>query len=323
VPHLLIEDLSVEFRTARGTARALREVGLSIDRAETLAIIGESGSGKSVLARTILGTLVSPPGHVSSGRIQLNGVDLLKLDAESYRKLRGDRVAMVFQDALVAFNPLYQIGWQIAEVFKIHRSLPMKDGFERAIALLGRVGIPNPAERAHAYPHQLSGGTRQRAMIALAVALEPDVLLADEPTTALDVTVQAQIMALLESLRQETGMALILITHDIAVAAEVADRVAVMYAGRIVEEGPAVDVLSRPRHPYTQGLVALVDGGSASEVAIPGLPPDLSELPAGCAFHPRCKFADDVCRMYDPVATSIDEKHVVRCHHVDEAAPYA
>jgi len=170
-----------------------------------LAIIGESGSGKSVLARTILGTLVSPPGHVTAGRIRLNGIDLLALDARSYRKLQGDRVAMVFQDALVAFNPLYQIGWQIAEVFNIHRYMPMKAGFERAIGLLRRVGIPNPEQRAHAYPHQLSGGMRQRAMIALAVALEPDVLLADEPTTALDVTVQAQIMALLESLRKKPG----------------------------------------------------------------------------------------------------------------------
>jgi len=320
LPQLSIEDLSVEFRTARGTAHALRQINLTVDRAETLAIIGESGSGKSVLARTILGTLVSPPGHVTAGRIRLNGIDLLALDARSYRKLQGDRVAMVFQDALVAFNPLYQIGWQIAEVFNIHRYMPMKAGFERAIGLLRRVGIPNPEQRAHAYPHQLSGGMRQRAMIALAVALEPDVLLADEPTTALDVTVQAQIMALLESLRQETGMALILITHDIAVAAEVADRVAVMYAGRIVEEGRAIDVLSKPRHPYAQGLVALASGSSATVVAIPGLPPDLSELPTGCAFHPRCTFADDLCRRRDPATRSIAEQHSVACHHSEEAS---
>ncbi|RYG85155.1 MAG: ABC transporter ATP-binding protein [Alphaproteobacteria bacterium] len=316
VPLLDVQGLAVEFDTARGRIQALRGVDLNLKKGETLVVIGESGSGKSVTAEVILGIMQSPPGRVTAGRVLYQGGDLLALPPQGRRRIQGDRVAMVFQDALAALNPLYTVGWQIAELFRVHRGWTMNRGYERAIELLRQVGIPNPAERVHQYPHQFSGGMRQRVMIALAIALEPDLLLADEPTTALDVTVQAQIMQLLAQLRAETGMGLILITHDIAVAAEVADRVAVMYAGRIVETGPIVEVLEAPAHPYTRALVrlALHDRRSGGRPTIPGTPPDLLSLPAGCAFAPRCPVVRPVCHQADPSLELVTATQSAACH---------
>jgi oligopeptide transport system ATP-binding protein len=314
---LEVEDLAIEFRTVRGRVQAVRGVDLAVARGETLAVLGESGSGKSVTARAILGILQSPPGHVTGGSMRYDGRDLLRMGPEERRRIQGEGIAMVFQDALAALNPVYPVGWQIAECFSIHRGLPMKEGWKKAAELLRHVGIPQPEQRAKEYAHQFSGGMRQRAMIALAIALEPDVLLADEPTTALDVTVQAQIMQLLARLRRETGMALVLITHDIAVAAEVADRVAIMYAGRIVETGSALEVLRRPAHPYTKALLSLHAGDGEARRPIPGAPPDMAAVPPGCAFHPRCPYAREVCSKDDPALRPVGAQQSA-CHFAEE-----
>jgi len=320
-PLISVKGLEVEFRTARGTVRAVRGVDMVLRKGETLAVIGESGSGKSVTARAILGILQTPPAYIAGGSIQFKGRDLLRISEKERRSIQGARIAMVFQDALAALNPLLPVGWQIAELFKVHRSLPMWKGYEEAIELLRRTGIPSPEERVNQYPHQFSGGMRQRVVIALAIALSPDILLADEPTTALDVTVQAQVMHLLAKLRSEAGLALLLITHNIAIAAEVADRVAVMYAGRVIEEGPTADVLKRPTHPYTAALASLAsDAITGVQAPIPGSPPDLAAIPSGCAFHPRCEMARDVCRQVDPALRTIRQGQRSACHFAEEVS---
>ncbi|HET6468574.1 MAG TPA: ABC transporter ATP-binding protein, partial [Geminicoccaceae bacterium] len=262
--HLLeVQDLVVDFETAGGLVHAVDGVSFTVDRGETLAILGESGSGKSVSASAIMSILDSPPGFVRRGRILFEGRNLLEMSDAERRRINGERIAMIFQDTLAHLNPVYGVGWQVAETFLAHRSISRAEAWSRAVELLGRVGIPEPLRRAHDYPHQFSGGQRQRVMIAMALALEPDILIADEPTTALDVTVQAQILELLRRLRAETGMGLMLITHDLGVVADIADRAAVMNAGRIVETGPVREVFRTPRHPYTRQLLAAVPGTSA------------------------------------------------------------
>ena len=298
-----VEDLHVEFRTRDGVAKAINGVSFTLDEGETLAILGESGSGKSVTAQAIMGILDTPPGFVTGGRITYCGTDLLKLKGRNREQVRGAEIAMIFQDALSALNPVFPIGWQIAEMFRVHRGANRSDALESAIRLMERVKIPGARERVRAFPHQFSGGMRQRIMIAMAIALDPAVLIADEPTTALDVTVQAQIMGLLAELQHERKMGLILITHDLGVVADVADRIAVMYAGRIVEQADVYSLYAKPAHPYSKGLLESIprlDQKGETLSAIGGLPPNLTRIPAGCAFHPRCPYARDVCRADPP-----------------------
>ncbi|GHE84222.1 ABC transporter ATP-binding protein [Streptomyces longispororuber] len=302
-PLLDVRDLHVEFRTRDGVARAVNGVDYSVAAGETLAVLGESGSGKSVTAQAIMGILEAPPGRVTRGEILFQGRDLLKLTEEERRKVRGAGLAMIFQDALSALNPVLSVGDQLGEMFVVHRGMSRKDARARAVELMDRVRIPAARERAGQYPHQFSGGMRQRIMIAMAMALEPALIIADEPTTALDVTVQAQVMDLLAELKGELDMGLILITHDLGVVADVADTIAVMYAGRIVEKAPVHELYRAPAHPYTRGLLASIprlDHKGRDLYAIKGLPPSLLRVPPGCAFHPRCPMARDVCRTEVP-----------------------
>jgi oligopeptide transport system ATP-binding protein len=318
---LEVKDLTVEFRSGLEIVKAVNGVSFYVNREETLAILGESGSGKTVSAMAIMKLLSSPPAVIKAGAINFDGTDLLGISKERWRRFSGEKMAMIFQDALPALNPVFSVGWQISEVFRVHRRMDKKEARRRTLDLLKGVGIPEPAQRAREYPHQYSGGMRQRAMIAMAIALKPDLLIADEPTTALDVTVQAQIMDLLEALRKETGMALILITHDIGVVAETADRVAVMYAGRIVETGSIQDVLMHPVHPYTKGLLCSVpqtQRRGESLTPIVGSPPNLARIPSGCAFHPRCPEAGDMCRRVSPELKRFGSLHYAECLRVDD-----
>jgi oligopeptide transport system ATP-binding protein len=290
-PVLVVDDLHVEFRTRDSVVNAVNGISYTVAEGETLAILGESGSGKSVSAQAIMGILDMPPAVISGGGILFEGRDMLTMPGEEQRKIRGPGISMIFQDALSSLNPVYSVGFQIGEMFRVHRGLSRKDAKKRAVELMDRVRIPAAAQRVNDYPHQFSGGMRQRVMIAMAIALDPKVLIADEPTTALDVTVQAQVMDLLKDLQRDTGMGLVLITHDLGVVNEVADNVAVMYAGRIVERGTVDDVFTRPSHPYTDGLMSSVPqvevkGGRL--VPITGQPPNLAKIPPGCPFHPRC-----------------------------------
>ena len=290
-PLLDVDDLHVEFRTRSGVVNAVNGVSYTVSEGETLAILGESGSGKSVSAQAIMGILDTPPAVITGGGIHFEGRDLLTLPAEEQRKVRGPGISMIFQDALSSLNPVYSVGYQIGEMFRAHRGSSKKEAKQKAVELMDRVRIPAAAQRVNDYPHQFSGGMRQRVMIAMAIALDPRLLIADEPTTALDVTVQAQVMDLLKELQRDTGMGLVLITHDLGVVNEVADNVAVMYAGRIVERGTVDDVFSRPAHPYTEGLmnsIPAVDTKGERLRPIVGQPPNLAAIPSGCPFHPRC-----------------------------------
>ncbi|MEU3633078.1 ABC transporter ATP-binding protein [Streptomyces fradiae] len=314
---LEVRDLHVEFRTREGTARAVNGVTYAVDAGETLAVLGESGSGKSVTAQAVMGILDTPPGRITAGQILFQGRDLLTLKEEERRKVRGARMAMIFQDALSALNPVLTVGDQLAEMYTVHRGMSKKDARARAVELMDRVRIPAARERVGQYPHQFSGGMRQRIMIAMAMALEPALIIADEPTTALDVTVQAQVMELLAELRRELGMGLILITHDLGVVADVADRIAVMYAGRIVETAPVHDLYKAPAHPYTQGLldsIPRLDQKGRELYAIKGLPPSLTAIPPGCPFHPRCPRARDVCRTDVPPLYEVPGDRHSACH---------
>jgi oligopeptide transport system ATP-binding protein len=300
---LEVEELFVEFRTRYGVAKAINGVNLSLREGETVAVLGESGSGKSVTAQAIMGILDTPPGFITGGEIRYCGTDILTLPDERRREIRGPEISMVFQDALSSLNPVFPVGWQIAEMFRKHRGMNKSDSLDRAIRLMERVQIPAARQRVRAFPHQFSGGMRQRIMIAMAIALDPAVLIADEPTTALDVTVQAQIMRLLRDLQDELKMGLILITHDLGVVADVADRIAVMYAGRIVEQADVYDLYAQPGHPYTKGLldsIPRLDQKGEVLAAIGGLPPNLTRIPPGCPFNPRCMYAQDVCRADPP-----------------------
>ena len=319
---LSVEDLHVEFRTREGAAKAINGVSFTLDEGETLAILGESGSGKSVTAQAIMGLIDSPPGFVTGGKVLYRGADLLAMPEIQRQKTRGPDLSMIFQDALSSLNPVFPVGWQIAEMFRIHRGMNRRDAEERAVALMERVRIPAARERVKAYPHQFSGGMRQRIMIAMAIALDPAVLIADEPTTALDVTVQAQIMDLLKELQTESNMGLILITHDLGVVADVADRIAVMYAGRLVETSDVFRIYANPAHPYTKGLldsIPRLDEKGAVLRAIGGLPPNLLHIPPGCAFNPRCRYAADVCRTGEPPELrEIRQGRFSACHFAEE-----
>jgi oligopeptide transport system ATP-binding protein len=288
---LEVDDLHVQFRTDSGLVRAVNGLSYTVAAGETLAILGESGSGKSVSAQAIMGILDMPPGEITEGRIWFEGRNLLELEKEEQRKVRGPGISMIFQDALSSLNPVYSVGFQIGEMFRAHRGVSKKDAKKLAVELMERVRIPAAAQRVNDYPHQFSGGMRQRVMIAMAIALDPKILIADEPTTALDVTVQAQVMDLLKDLQRETGMGLVLITHDLGVVNEVADKVAVMYAGKAVETGTVDDVFGNPAHPYTEGLmtsIPQVEAKGGRLQPITGQPPNLARIPSGCSFHPRC-----------------------------------
>jgi oligopeptide transport system ATP-binding protein len=320
-PLLHVDDLHVEFRTRDGVARAVNGASFWLNPGETLAILGESGCGKSVTAQAVMGILDTPPGHVTRGRVLYRGVDLLKLDEKQLRTVRANRIAMIFQDALSALNPVYSVGFQLGELFRKHRGASRKDAKRKAIELLDQVRIPDARNRVDDYPHQFSGGMRQRVMIAMALALDPEVLIADEPTTALDVTVQAQIMGLLAELQRQRNMGLILITHDMGVVADVADRISVMYAGRVVEEAPVYDIYARPAHPYTRALLESIprlDMKGRQLNVIRGLPPALTDIPQGCAFSPRCGYARDICRQETPPAYQIAPYRTSRCHFIRE-----
>ncbi|WP_431775972.1 ABC transporter ATP-binding protein [Streptomyces cucumeris] len=298
-----VQDLRVEFRTRDGVAEALGGVSYAVDAGRTLAVLGESGSGKSVSAQAVMGILDSPPASVTGGQVLFRGRDLLTMSPRERRSVRGAAMAMIFQDALSALNPVLTVGAQLAEMYEVHRGMSRKDARARAVELMDRVRIPAAKARADDYPHQFSGGMRQRIMIAMAIALEPELIIADEPTTALDVTVQAQVMDLLDELRREYAMGLILITHDLGVVADVADSIAVMYAGRIMETAPVQELYRRPAHPYTRGLldsIPRVDHQGKELYAIKGLPPSLLSVPTGCPFHPRCPRAQEICRTERP-----------------------
>ncbi|NDL56382.1 ATP-binding cassette domain-containing protein [Phytoactinopolyspora sp. XMNu-373] len=318
---LEVEDLHVEFRTRDGVAQAVNGVSYTVEAGETLAVLGESGSGKSVTAQAIMGIVDTPPGHITGGRVRFRGQDIFALPENKRQSIRGREIAMIFQDALSALNPVFPVGWQIAEMFRIHQGTSRSDARKRAIELMDRVHIPAASSRARDYPHQFSGGMRQRIMIATAIALDPAVLIADEPTTALDVTVQAQIMKLLRELQQDSGMGLILITHDLGVVADVADRIAVMYTGRIVEHASVDQIYQAPAHPYTRGLLASiprVDLKGRELAAIRGLPPNLMNIPPGCAFHPRCSSAEELCHRTRPALTEVRPGRSSACHFASE-----
>ena len=320
-PLLEVRDLHVEFRTREGLARAVNGVSYSVYAGKTLAVLGESGSGKSVTAQAIMGILDTPPGYVTGGQVLLNGVDILALPEDERREIRGERIAMIFQDALSSLNPVFPVGWQISEMFRKRRGMSRKDADARALELMEQVRIPAARERFGNYPHEFSGGMRQRVMIAMAIALDPAVLIADEPTTALDVTVQAQIMSLLEELQEERQMGLILITHDLGVVADVADRIAVMYAGRLVEKAEVHELYRSPAHPYTRGLLESIprlDQKGQTLAAIGGLPPNLMRIPPGCPFNPRCRMAQDVCRRDLPALREVAPGRLSACHFAEE-----
>jgi oligopeptide/dipeptide ABC transporter ATP-binding protein len=319
-PLLDVRDLRVEFRTGQKRVNAVNGVSFHVRSGETLAILGESGSGKSVTFEAILGILESPPGFVTGGVAAYRGEDLLTLPMAKRRALCGRRLGMIFQDPLSALNPPFTIGWQIGEMFRVHQGLSRGEAEERTIALLERVGIPGARERVHDYPHQFSGGMRQRVVIAMALAVDPDLVIADEPTTALDVTVEAQILKLLRTLQQDRGIGLILITHSMGVVAEVADRVVVMYAGKVMETGTVRDIFREPAHPYTRGLLdSIPRRGAQRLVPIRGQPPDPASIPPGCAFHPRCRLARERCRTEVPTLHAFaDGRRASACHFFEE-----
>ena len=319
-PLLSINDLVVDFRTRAGTARVLDHVSLDISPGKILGIVGESGCGKSMTALSIMGLVPDPPGRIASGSIKLNEKELTELDEISLCDIRGSEISMIFQEPMSSLNPVFTVGEQIAESVRIHENTGKHAAMARAVEMLKAVDIPEPELRARAYPHQLSGGMRQRVMIAMALACRPKLLIADEPTTALDATVQAQIFDLLQDLQQETGTAIILITHDMGAIAELADDVAVMYAGRIVETGPVDQVLSKPGHPNTQGLITCVphllpDPPLQREPLreIPGMVPPLTSLGAGCAFEPRCEKALGHCQQQTPELITVADSQLAAC----------
>ena len=323
VPLLEVEGLKTHFFTRDGVVRAVDGVSFSVQAGETLALVGESGCGKSVTSLSILRLIASPPGRTVAGRIRFNGRDLLALSEPEMRGVRGNEISMIFQEPMTSLNPVLTIGRQIAEALTLHRGLSSAEALERAAELLKRVNIPEPERRAAEYPHQMSGGMRQRVMIAMALACDPKLLIADEPTTALDVTIQAQILDLMRALKEKTGAAIMLITHDLGVVAEMAQRVVVMYAGRKVEEAPVKDLFARPRHPYTRGLMKSIPRLGAAKAArqplaeIPGMVPSLREPIAGCAFAMRCAYAVERCRVEAPPLEAKAEGHSVACWEAD------
>ena len=322
-PLLEVEGLKTHFFTRDGVVRAVDGVSFTIQPGETLALVGESGCGKSVTSLSILRLIASPPGRVVAGAIRFNGRDLIGLSEREMRRVRGDEISMIFQEPMTSLNPVLTVGGQIAETLALHRGLARADAMARAVEMLRLVNIPEPARRASEYPHQMSGGMRQRVMIAMALACDPKLLIADEPTTALDVTIQAQILDLMRALKEKTGAAIMLITHDLGVVAEMAQRVVVMYAGRKVEEAPVKDLFARPRHPYTRGLMKSIPRLGTAKAArrplaeIPGMVPSLREPIAGCAFAARCAYAVERCRVEAPPLELRGEGHTVACWEAD------
>jgi peptide/nickel transport system ATP-binding protein len=319
-PVLSVRDLTVEFVTRRGTLRALDKVSFDVARGEVLGVVGESGAGKSVTGAAIIG-LIDPPGRIAGGEVILSGRRIDNLPPDAMRKVRGKRIGMIFQDPLTSLNPLYRVGEQLIETIQTHTDLNATDARKRAIALLDEVGIPAAGRRIDGYPHEFSGGMRQRVVIALALCAEPEFIIADEPTTALDVSVQAQIIALIKRLCKERGTSVMLVTHDMGVIAETADRVAVMYAGRIAEIGPVREVVKEPLHPYAKGLMGAIpslEGETDRLVQIPGSMPRLSAIPPGCAFNPRCPHAFARCHVERPELIPVGDRKVA-CHLYDQA----
>ena len=318
-----IQQLHVQFTGGARPVQAVNGVDLRLAKGQTVALIGESGSGKSVTLRSLLRLHPARRTRIS-GQIKVAGMDVLRLNARQLANYRGAVAAMIFQEPLLALDPVYTIGQQISEAIRRHESISKNEAQQRALLQLERVHMPSPERRLQAYPHEMSGGMRQRAMIALALACNPQLLLADEPTTALDATVQIQILLLLRELQRELGLTIIFVTHDIGAAVEVADSMAVMYAGRIVEFADTRDIIYNPHHPYTQALLASRAHGSLSKgsrlATIPGAPPDLANLPAGCSFAPRCTFASEHCQAEHPEVTDISAQHQVRCFHSDRVA---
>ncbi|WP_047981159.1 ABC transporter ATP-binding protein [Ornithinibacillus contaminans] len=310
-----VTDLHVTFTTYGGTVQAVRGVSFHLNKGETLAIVGESGCGKSVTSNAIMRLIPSPPGKISNGTILFKGKDLSKLSEKKMRAIRGVDISMIFQDPMTALNPTLTIGTQLIEGLKQHQNVSDAEAKEKALEMLNLVGIPNPAERMKQFPHQFSGGMRQRIVIATALICEPELLIADEPTTALDVTIQAQILELFEKIQDVTGVSIILITHDLGVVAKLADRIAVMYAGKIIETGTKRDIFYNPQHPYTKGLLNSVPRLDAKGKLQPidGTPPDLFSPPAGCPFTPRCPFAMEVCNKVYPDSSKLSDSHTVDC----------
>ncbi|MBN8190549.1 ABC transporter ATP-binding protein [Bacillus sp. NTK074B] len=320
---LSVQDLHVSFTTYGGEVKAVRGVSFDLHKGETLAIVGESGCGKSVTSQSIMRLIPNPPGRITEGKILFKGEDLLGKSEAQMRKVRGADISMIFQDPMTALNPTLTIGDQIMEGILQHNDISKKQAKQKVIDMLKLVSIPNPEERLKQYPHQFSGGMRQRIVIAMSLVCEPDVLIADEPTTALDVTIQAQILELFKEVQKKTGVSIILITHDLGVVAQVADRIAVMYAGKIVEEGNRREIFYHSQHPYTQGLLRSVprlDLEGEDLIPIPGSPPDLFSPPSGCPFVPRCEMAMEVCDRVYPVKTQISKEHHVDCWLQDKRA---
>jgi peptide/nickel transport system ATP-binding protein len=322
-----VKNLRTVFFTNSGLFKAVDDVSFSVRRGETLAIVGESGCGKSVTALSIMRLVPDPPGRIVGGSVELEGTDLLGLDEDKMRTIRGNRISMIFQEPMTSLNPVMRIGDQITETVRLHRTMTRKEAWEQAVEMLRLVRIPVPERRAQEYPHQLSGGMRQRVMIALAMACNPTLLIADEPTTALDVTIQAQILALILDLQKELGMGLVLITHDLGVVAQTAQRVIVMYAGKKVEEADVETLFANPRHPYTRGLMASMPAVAALGTntdtrltEIPGMVPSLTNLPKGCAFAPRCELAIARCREEYPPLQAFGAGHLAACWRAAETA---
>jgi oligopeptide/dipeptide ABC transporter ATP-binding protein len=325
-PILKVDDLEVEFATYGGTVKAVRKVSFEVARGETLAIVGESGCGKSVTVQSLMGLIPMPPGRITGGSATLNGKNILGLPAREANKFRGVEIGMIFQDPMTSLNPTMRIGDQIAETLHVHRGMSKADGFNEAVKLLEKTHIPEADKRARQYPFEFSGGMLQRAMIAQSLACNPSILIADEPTTALDVTIQAQILELMLELQRTENMSIILITHDLAVVARMADRVAVMYAGQVVESGSVDDVFYRSSHPYTMGLRAAMPSNTHDRdkklTPIPGSPPDLFKPPTGCGYYARCPHAMKVCQQHLPESRLIANEHFARCwlQHPDAPA---
>jgi peptide/nickel transport system ATP-binding protein/oligopeptide transport system ATP-binding protein len=319
--HLLqIEALKTYFYTFEGIAKAVDDVSFTLDKGEVLGIVGESGCGKSVTAQSVMRLIPEPPGKIVDGKILFDGIDITRLPMGDMRSIRGNRISMIFQEPMTSLNPVYTIGNQISEMFMLHEKCSKRESRHRSIEMLKKVQIPAPEKRVHEYPHQLSGGMRQRAMIAMALACNPEILIADEPTTALDVTIQAQILELMMQLQEDYNSAILMITHDLGVIAEIAGRIEVMYAGKVVEEGPTGTIFDDPKHPYTWGLLKSIPKlgerartGRRRLQEIAGIVPSLYDLPAGCRFYPRCPQAMEICNQSIPALIEVGESHRVRC----------
>ncbi|MEK4761175.1 ABC transporter ATP-binding protein [Viridibacillus sp. FSL E2-0187] len=324
--HLLeVNNLEINFKTYGGEVKAVRDVSFHVDKGEVVAIVGESGSGKSVTVQSIMGLIPTPPGIIKGGSIKFQGKELLRASKREMRKVKGSKIGMIFQDPMTSLNPTMIVGKQIAEGLITHQKISKQEAKKKAIEMIKQVGIPNPEERYNQFPHEFSGGMRQRVMIAIALACNPELLIADEPTTALDVTIQAQVLELMKKLQKDTQTAIILITHDLGVVAETAQRVMVMYGGIMVESATVFDLFENPKHPYTWGLLNSIPNLEGTEkkqlIPIEGSPPDLFSPPKGCPFAPRCKYAMDICLEEMPGDYQIDESHSARCWLNDSRAP--